>query len=95
MSCGYFCQLSDYRVVLRGIRHIIFYGLPQYPHLYSEMCNMLNDVKSKVTVDNQTCTVMYSKFDALRLAEVVGTDRAKQMVHSEKSVHMFVTGENG
>ncbi|KAL4239096.1 hypothetical protein ACF0H5_003799 [Mactra antiquata] len=81
------------RYVLRGIRHLVFYSLPQYPHFYSDMCNMLNDVKSKYRQQNQTCTVLYSKFDALRLAEVVGTDRAKQMIYSEKSVHMFVTGD--
>ncbi|XP_060594439.1 U3 small nucleolar RNA-associated protein 25 homolog [Ruditapes philippinarum] len=83
------------RVKLRGIRHIVFYGLPQYPILYSEMCNMLHDAKSKHRVDNQTCTVIYSKYDAQKLAEIVGTERAGQMVHSQKSVHMFVTGENG
>ncbi|XP_045187130.2 U3 small nucleolar RNA-associated protein 25 homolog [Mercenaria mercenaria] len=83
------------RVRLRGIRHIVFYGLPQYPNLYSEMCNMLHDAKSKHRVDNQTCTVIYAKFDAQKLAEVVGTERAGKMIHSQKSVHMFVTGENG
>lgn len=80
---------------LRGIKHLVFYGLPQYPHFYSEMCNMLHDVKSKTKGDNQSCTVLYSKFDVQRLAEIVGSDRAGQMINSHKSVHMFVTGENG
>ena len=56
---------------------------------------MLHDVKKYSTVTEQTCTVLYSKYEVLRLAEIVGTDRAGQMVKSGKSVHMFVTGEDG
>ena len=89
-----FC-LSYNRVRLRGIKHLVFYGLPQHPQFYSEMCNMLHDVKRKSKGDNQTCTVLYTKFDVQKLAEVVGTDRAGQMINSQKSTHMFVTGENG
>ena len=84
-----------FRIQVRGIQQIVFYGLPQYPHFYSELCNMLHDVKTSSKVTEQTCTVLYSKYEALRLAEIVGTDRAGQMMHSGKHVHMFVTGENG
>ena len=73
----------------------MFYGLPQYSHFYSELCNMLYDVKSSSRVADQTCTVLYSRYEVLRLAEIVGTERASQMVNSGKNVHMFVTGENG
>ncbi|XP_052270785.1 U3 small nucleolar RNA-associated protein 25 homolog [Dreissena polymorpha] len=82
------------RVRVRGIRHLIFYSLPQYPHLYSEVCNMMQDSKVKAGAD-YSCTVLYSKFDAQRLAEIVGTERAGVMLTSQKSVHMFVSGENG
>ena len=80
---------------MRGIKHIIFYGLPQYPHFYHELCNMIKDPKRRADSENATCTVMYSKYDAQRLAEVVGSSRASLMVNSEKLVHMFVTGEDG
>lgn len=40
-----------------------------------------------------TCTVLYSKYDAQRLAAVVGAERAAQMLQSSKNVHLFVTGE--
>jgi len=59
------------------------------------MCNMLADARGKARGDNLTCTVMYTKFDAQRLAEIVGTNRAGQMVNSAKTVHMFVTGDSG
>jgi len=41
-----------------------------------------------------TCTVLYSKYDAQKLAAVVGIDRTAQMLQSKKNVHLFVTGEN-
>lgn len=40
-----------------------------------------------------TCTVLYSKYDAQRLAAVVGVERAAQMLQSKKNVHLFITGE--
>uniref|UniRef100_A0A8C8SDD1 U3 small nucleolar RNA-associated protein 25 homolog n=1 Tax=Pelusios castaneus TaxID=367368 RepID=A0A8C8SDD1_9SAUR len=81
------------RYLIKGIRNLIFYELPTYPHFYSEICNML-----KATVSGEeatwTCTVLYSKYDAQKLAAVVGVDRAAQMLQSKKNVHLFVTGEN-
>ncbi|XP_067421120.1 U3 small nucleolar RNA-associated protein 25 homolog [Emydura macquarii macquarii] len=81
------------RYLIKGIRNLIFYELPTYPHFYSEVCNML-----KATVSGEeatwTCTVLYSKYDAQKLAAVVGVDRAAQMLQSTKNVHLFVTGEN-
>lgn len=55
---------------------------------------MLQDNRKQTDKENLTCTVMYSSFDAQRLADVVGTDRAARMISSSKKVHMFVTGEN-
>ncbi|XP_043818587.1 U3 small nucleolar RNA-associated protein 25 homolog [Dromiciops gliroides] len=80
------------RYTIKGIRNLIFYELPTYPHFYSEVCNML-----KATGGGEeatwTCTVLYSKYDAQRLAAVVGVERAAQMLQSRKNVHLFITGE--
>uniref|UniRef100_A0A8D0GCU9 U3 small nucleolar RNA-associated protein 25 homolog n=1 Tax=Sphenodon punctatus TaxID=8508 RepID=A0A8D0GCU9_SPHPU len=81
------------RYSVRGIRNLIFYELPTYPHFYSEICNMLKSADSGEEA-TWTCTVLYSKYDAQKLAAVVGVKRAAQMLKSEKSVHLFVTGEN-
>ncbi|XP_029449151.1 digestive organ expansion factor homolog [Rhinatrema bivittatum] len=81
------------RYTLKGIRNLIFYELPTYPHFYSEVCNMMK-ATSRGEEATWTCTVLYSKYDAQRLAAVVGTDRAAQMLQSKKNVHLFVTGEN-
>ncbi|KAL8619667.1 hypothetical protein ACOMHN_019722 [Nucella lapillus] len=80
------------RFKLRGIRNIIFYELPQYPHFYSEMCNLLSE-PGRTSVDMLTCTVLYSPFDIMRLTGVVGAHRAQQMVVSDKKIHMLVSGD--
>ncbi|XP_062980084.1 U3 small nucleolar RNA-associated protein 25 homolog [Elgaria multicarinata webbii] len=80
------------RYSIRGIRNLIFYELPTYPHFYSEVCNMLKLAGSSEEA-TLTCTVLYSKYDAQKLAAVVGVERAAQMLQSSKNVHLFVTGE--
>ncbi|NXW79014.1 DIEXF factor, partial [Hirundo rustica] len=81
------------RYTIKGIRNLIFYELPTYSHFYSEVCNMLKATDSGVDA-TWTCTVLYSKYDAQKLAAVVGIDRTAQMLQSKKNVHLFVTGEN-
>lgn len=39
-----------------------------------------------------TCTVLYTKSNALRLARVVGSQRCSHMISSDKQVYMLVTG---
>ncbi|CAH2254604.1 digestive organ expansion factor homolog [Pelobates cultripes] len=81
------------RYTLKGIRNLIFYELPTYPHFYSEVCNMMKSWKQGEEA-TLTCTVLYSKYDAQRLAAVVGAERTAQMLQSKKNVHLFVTGES-
>ncbi|KAJ8309454.1 hypothetical protein KUTeg_014328 [Tegillarca granosa] len=76
------------RYRIRGIRHIIFYQLPVYPQFYSEMCNMIQD--SKIKGDNKTVTCVYSKYDAHRLSDIVGTDRASHMMKASKKIESLI-----
>eukprot|EP00058_Branchiostoma_floridae_P004601 XP_002590089.1 hypothetical protein BRAFLDRAFT_123456 [Branchiostoma floridae] len=87
-----FAQICEYRI--KGIRSLVFYELPLFPHFYSELCNML-EAGGEEGVSDRTCTVLYTKYDAQRLAAVVGASRCGHMITSGKSVHMFVTGEQG
>ncbi|XP_059994889.1 LOW QUALITY PROTEIN: U3 small nucleolar RNA-associated protein 25 homolog [Lagenorhynchus albirostris] len=80
------------RYTIKGIRNLIFYELPTYPHFYSEVCNMLQ-ATTRGEEAAWTCTVLYSKYDAQRLAAVVGVERAAQMLQSKKNAHLFITGE--
>ncbi|XP_035663958.1 digestive organ expansion factor homolog [Branchiostoma floridae] len=82
------------RYRIKGIRSLVFYELPLFPHFYSELCNMLEAGGEEGVLD-RTCTVLYTKYDAQRLAAVVGASRCGHMITSGKSVHMFVTGEQG
>lgn len=43
------------------------------------------------SMSNMTVTILYTKYDAQQLAAIVGTDRAAQMIQSEKNVHLLVT----
>lgn len=80
------------RYTIKGIQNLIFYGLPTYPHFYSEVCNMLA-AEGQGEAASWTCTALYSRYDAQKLAAITGTQRAGQMLGSNKAVHLFVTGE--
>ncbi|KAM7404033.1 hypothetical protein PAMA_004448 [Pampus argenteus] len=79
------------RYTIKGIQNLIFYGLPSYPHFYSEVCNMLS-ASGQGEEASWTCTALYSRYDAHKLAAITGAKRAGQMLHSNKTVHLFVTG---
>ncbi|KAL1262816.1 hypothetical protein QQF64_005555 [Cirrhinus molitorella] len=82
------------RYTIKGIHNLIFYGLPTYPHFYSEVCNMLQaGVREGSDFASFTCTALYSKYDMHRLAAITGADRTAQMLQSNKTVHLFITGE--
>uniref|UniRef100_A0A5S6QQM8 U3 small nucleolar RNA-associated protein 25 n=1 Tax=Trichuris muris TaxID=70415 RepID=A0A5S6QQM8_TRIMR len=83
-----------HRYVMRGAHNLLFYQLPVYSNFYTEICNMVIDKKRQPSKDfRPTCTVIYSRFDETRLAAVVGTSRAKQMLSSESVTHLIVAGE--
>ncbi|XP_077432927.1 U3 small nucleolar RNA-associated protein 25 homolog [Vanacampus margaritifer] len=79
------------RYTIKGIQNLIFYGLPSFPHFYSEVCNMLT-AGGQGEEASWTCTALYSRFDAHKLAAITGAQRAGQMLHSNKSLHLFITG---
>ncbi|XP_073691064.1 U3 small nucleolar RNA-associated protein 25 homolog isoform X2 [Garra rufa] len=82
------------RYTIKGIHNLIFYGLPTYPHFYSEVCNMLQaGVREGGGSVSFTCTALYTKYDMHRLAAITGADRTAQMLQSKKTVHLFITGE--
>ncbi|KAJ8973519.1 hypothetical protein NQ317_014244 [Molorchus minor] len=83
------------RKQIKGIRHIVFYQLPCFPHFYFEMCNLMQaaNMNKKIgNVSNMSITVIYSKYDVHQLSAIVGTERSSKMIQSERKVHMMVTG---
>ena len=78
------------RFKLRGIHHIVFYSLPNYPEFYPELVNLLEEASK---VQGVTCTVLYSQYDALALCRIVGNRQAKAMITAQDSVYTLVTGD--
>ncbi|RWS26688.1 Digestive organ expansion factor-like protein [Leptotrombidium deliense] len=83
------------RYHIKGIRHLIFYELPTYPHFYSEMCNLLHPSNQgkKFTGDESSlsCITLYNKYDFPNLCAIVGNERAKILMQSRTDTHLFVT----
>lgn len=85
------------RIRVKGIRHLIFFALPTFPHFYSEMCNLMQEANQNPksgSDSNMTVTCIYSKYDVQQLSAVLGTERAARMIASDKNVHMLMTGNN-
>lgn len=66
---------------IRGIKDIFFYQLPEHPQFYLELVNYIEEGTTNLGV--ATVTVLFSKFDALRLQRVVGMSRCKAMIRPE------------
>ena len=85
---GRFFFFFRYRIT--GIKHLVFYDIPQYPQFYPEIVNFISINKETVS---PSCMTLFSQYDALKLQGVVGTDRMKKMMSGKKAVHMIVTGQ--
>ncbi|KAH7842911.1 hypothetical protein Vadar_010508 [Vaccinium darrowii] len=72
-----------HRYKIRGIQNLIIYSLPERKEFYPEVVNMLEGSHS------MTCTILFSRFDLLRLESIVGTAPAKRMATSDKGVFVF------
>eukprot|EP01062_Namystynia_karyoxenos_P035558 TRINITY_DN26006_c3_g1_i1.p1 TRINITY_DN26006_c3_g1~~TRINITY_DN26006_c3_g1_i1.p1 ORF type:complete len:782 (+),score=313.66 TRINITY_DN26006_c3_g1_i1:78-2348(+) len=72
------------RYVLRGVRTIIFYQLPVSTWFYSELVNQM-----ELEGEGPTVLTLYSKYDALQLQRVLGTERARRVIAAESAAHMF------
>jgi len=84
------------RFRLKGIRHLIFYQLPQYSSVLSDLCNLLQPQfqnRRGGSDSNMSITVLYSKYDAVRLAAAVSSDTAATMLQAENNVHKFETAQ--
>ncbi|KAF7727858.1 rRNA-binding ribosome biosynthesis protein utp25 [Apophysomyces ossiformis] len=80
------------RFNIRGTFHVVFYGLPDHPHYYTEIVNFLGLKFDEATAAEEatfSCTALFSKYDFLKLERIVGSERAKKMCAAQKNVFMF------
>ncbi|XP_053614063.1 U3 small nucleolar RNA-associated protein 25 homolog [Plodia interpunctella] len=84
------------RFRIKGIRHIIFYQLPTYPHFYSEMCNLMqecNQNKYGGSACNTSVSALCCRPDAGRVAALLSAPRAAALLAADNPVHMFMTAD--
>lgn len=85
-----------HRYRIKGIRHILFYDLPSYGHFYPEIVHFLTLPRAQekgnsttTTDEPSTCTALYAKEDALKLAYILGQSTVTDLLNSEKNTHLF------
>lgn len=76
------------RLRLQGVHHIVWYGVPENAHLYAEIMNML-EVDSAASASPPICLSLFSKFDAMALERIVGTEKCASLLKAAKSTFVF------
>ena len=71
------------RYKIRGIKNIIFYGLPMHDYFYSELVNSIENPQ------DATIMSIYSKYDKMSLERVVGSKNVERMIKGEKDSFMY------
>ncbi|KAJ3675470.1 hypothetical protein LUZ60_004512 [Juncus effusus] len=72
-----------HRYKIRGIQNLIIYSLPERKEFYTEIINMIDGSRSN------SCRVLFSPFDLLKLERIVGTSSAKRLISSDKDMFVF------
>lgn len=85
------------RHVIRGVKRIIMYALPDNPIFYREILGYLSKSLADGTLDKNcidgehaVVRISFSKYDVDRLERTVGTSRVKRMVADQADIFDFV-----
>ena len=83
-----------FRHQIRGIKHLIFLGLPEQAEFYPELINMLlNDPTQPGEEEDdhtpKSSLALFTKYDALSLERLVGSQHCENMINDEKSTFVF------
>ena len=84
------------RHVIKGVRHLILYGLPEHGEFYSGLVNDLHAGLEREDDEDDmdmaaplSCLSVFTKYDALALERIVGNEHCNRMIKGEKSTYMF------
>jgi U3 small nucleolar RNA-associated protein 25 len=92
-----------HRHAIRGIKHLVFLGLPEQAEFYADYVNLIgstatvtnrklteDDMETDVVQSSSTsCVVLFSKYEAHALERIVGSDNCSRILSSSKTTVMF------
>lgn len=84
------------RHAIRGVKHVIFFGLPEHSEFYAQVVNMLHNNDGDPTDEPHgggltSCLGLFTKYEAHALERICGRQNAERMVKGEKSTFMFLS----
>lgn len=81
-----------HRYVLRGVKRVVFYGIPENPHFYEEVVGFIGKSleRAEVSKVEASVRVMFSKWERMVLERVVGSRRVGKMIMEKGDTFNFV-----
>jgi len=85
------------RLNIKGVRHLIFLGLPEHHMFYSDLMNKIS-MDEKGIEENEmdveappSCLALFTKYDTFALERIVGSKRCEHMLKNEKETFLFAS----
>ncbi|KAF2013962.1 DUF1253-domain-containing protein [Aaosphaeria arxii CBS 175.79] len=81
-----------HRYRIRGVKRVIFYGVPENPHFYTEVVGFVGSSleRGEVSKVETSVRVAFSKWERLELERIVGTKRVGKFVSDKGDIFDFV-----
>ena len=82
-----------HRHAIKGIRNLIFLGLPEHAQFYSDQVNLIQTATSLDEDGNSlggsSCLALFTRFEGHALERIVGSANSSRMIKSDKATFMF------
>jgi U3 small nucleolar RNA-associated protein 25 len=82
-----------HRHIIRGVRHIIWYGLPADPKVYHEVVDWCQDdatqTKESQAIHESSVLALYTACEAHALERIVGHSHCTRMTNGKKTTFLF------
>jgi U3 small nucleolar RNA-associated protein 25 len=81
-----------HRYNIRGVKRVVFYGVPENPTFYEEIVGFLGKTIERAEISRQEASVRvaFSRWERLELERIVGTKRVGKMVGDKGDVFDFL-----